>query len=108
MLIARLKLTVWIIGAIPGICILPAVLLKIAGAAVPKLFAVLASVGMATVPVPITLFLVYFNLVWGTWLDEAVRRRSLVGIVRTSCVLCLGNSLLIYVLIRAIKVFWLG
>ncbi len=107
-MMARLKLTVWISGTIPVACILPAVLLKIGGAGVPKLFATLAAIGMATIPVPVTLFLVYFNSVWGRLLGEAIRAANWGGIARTSVILCFCNLLLIYVLVSVMRAVWLN
>ncbi len=105
---ARLKLMVWLSAAVVIACVLPALFLRIMGVGIPKQLAALAALGMASVPFPVMLFLIYFNMALGRSLRKAILVSSWRESVRTAMILCLCDSLLVYVLIKLIKAVWLN
>jgi hypothetical protein len=100
--------TIYAGAALIAAPLVPFLLFRIAGAALPKWLALCAGFGLALIPIEIALFLVYFNTALLRSLFKAIRKRSRGELVKACLILPVGNLLVGYVLLLAIKVFWLG
>jgi hypothetical protein len=103
----KLKFAIWSVVAAIVVLLLPALLMKVATLAVPKLLMILAASAMALIPIEIVFFLAYFNMAVIATFLKGMRLRSRGEVIKTLLVFPFGNLLLGYVLVTAIKAFWL-
>jgi len=81
--------------------------MKVANLPILKLLMILAVAAMALIPIEILLFLAYFNVAVIAAFLKGIRFRSRSQTIKTSLVFPIGNLLLGYTLVTAIKAFWL-
>ena len=102
-----LKPTVWAGAAVIGCLLIPWLFLKVTMHSTPKLAGGLAALAIEIIPIEIALFLIYFNIILVRAFLKAIKLRSRANFIKTCLVLPLGDLLLGYTFVTAIKAFWL-
>jgi hypothetical protein len=103
----KLKFAIQLGAAAIVLLLVPALLLKVVHIAVPKLLSIFAASAMSLIPIEIVFFLAYFNMAVITTFLKGIRISSRGEVIKTSLIFPFGNLLLGYVLVTAIKAFWL-
>ncbi len=102
----QLKFAIYAGGAIIVLLLLPWLVLKIAGLAVPRLLLAPGAMAVGLIPIEIGLFFIYFTILAVTLLLQAIRLRSRIKVIEACLLLPCGDMLLGYALVAAIKVCW--
>jgi hypothetical protein len=103
----KLKFAIQLGAATIVLLLAPALVLKVVMIGVPKSLMLLAASAMALIPIEIAFFLGYFNIALISTFLKGIRLRSRAQIIKTTLIFPFGNLLLGYVLVTAIKAFWL-
>src|SRR5690348_16327269 len=101
-----LKFAIYAGGAIIALLLLPWLVLKSAGLAVPRLLLAPGALGVGLIPIEIGLFFIYFTSLAATLLWQGIQLRSRIKIFEACLLLPCGDVLLGYALVAAIKVCW--
>lgn len=91
-----------------AVLILPGLLLKVVGLSVPRVISLLAVIGIYAIPIPIALFLIYFNALGIVEISKAVKIVAVGRAIRFLAILVLGNAVAGYALVAAVRSFWVG
>jgi hypothetical protein len=87
--------------------VMPALIMKLLKLSVPKPLLLSAALATFTIPIVIGVLIFYFNAVCIGALITGLRERSHFEVVRAVVMLLIANSIGIYALVVAFKVFWL-
>lgn len=103
----RFRFVLQCAAAAIALLLAPWLLLKAFGLGIPK--AVTASVVLGTrlIPAEVALFLIYFNTALVTAFAKGARCRSVLSMGQTILMLLVGDLLLGYTLVVAIRAMWL-
>lgn len=104
----QLRFALQIGAATIVLLLIPGLLLKAAGLGVSKLLLISVALAMALIPIEIVILVVYFNTAGVQAFLNGMQLHSRANIIEAVLIVPLGDLLMGYALITAIKSFWLG
>ena len=102
-----LRLTIGLGGITIALLLAPWLLLRVAKLAVPKLLAAFAALAITLIPIEIALFVIYFNTASAMSIMRAIQLRSAAKVITGFLILVLGDLVLCYALVTAVRGLWL-